>query len=508
MAPEKEPQAESDEQFRARLDDHIARFTIPLQRAKIARIVSGDAREYEEALAVYDEAMVQDDTTLARLDRLKEDPDSQKAHLARMIKGYVCSSEQGDLGTTINQVRRDWREIRASLSSPDGTIRGASLLLGALLSEQDPDRKNMLFTTLHAKDEDLASLMIALRNARNAYARQEGHTNYFSFMLAEMGVSEKNIVLKAEGWFRQMNALPRTPDEKIQALHVEDMYDTQDVSRRVAHRFGLGDSYERISFHLLGNESETASCVPIDPPGEVAVIVPENSTNLWLKNTFFNEIGHALHFASMAEHLPYVFRVSMGEMPWEEAMDALFTHLAMAYMVEAPAEAPGDESKKRLAWVTYADSIRSLQGSLLRFFFDAYFYATDEQDPGRISKEWSQIKRRLYGKDHPLYRGADAPEGYEGPLYEWDNDYWITEHPVDLDHLFGEMIAAQLREYWKKAGGTLLSPEFGEWLRKTCWEPGFSIPWRELLKDATGEYLNPKYFFNELEDMKKRFAES
>lgn len=132
----------------------------------------------------------------------------------------------------------------------------------------------------------------------------------------------------------------------------------------------------------------------------------------------------------MAEDLQYVFWIPMGVRPWTEAMDALFTHLAMTHTAGTPAETSGDESKKRLVLVTYEDSIRSLQSSLL-------------------------------------------------------------------------MIAAQLRAYWLKVGGTLLSREFGEWVRKTCWEPGFSKPWRELLKNATGEDLNPQHFFDELEKMKK-----
>jgi hypothetical protein len=343
--------------------------------------------------------------------------------------------------------------------------------------------------------------MIALRDARNAYARSQGYDNYFSLELAQMGFTQKIVHSDVREWFKQMHALPSFPDETMRSLSpIESLYDTRDVTRRVVERLGLGDAYDRITQYELGNGGETPKTIPIDPPREVAVVVPYNSTNLWVKNAFFSEIGHGLHYASMKDDLPYMFRLGSNAMPWREAMDALFVRLATMHIREDPTIKEG----KLLEAIDYERKIRSLCGTMIRTFFDAYFYTTTEQNPDVILREWKRIKLDLYGKDRPLYAVVDVPDGYERVVHEWANDSWITERPVELGFLLGAMIAAQIRAYWLKNGGTLLSREFGAWIRETCWEPGFSKPWRELLRDATGEDFNPRYFLDELEEMKRQ----
>ncbi|MBI4225615.1 hypothetical protein HY612_00715 [Candidatus Roizmanbacteria bacterium] len=61
-----------------------------------------------------------------------------------------------------------------------------------------------------------------------------------------------------------------------------------------------------------------------------------------------------------------------------------------------------------------------------------------------------------------------------------------------------------MRAYGRKNCGGILTPDFGDYLRYKVYRPGFSKPWRQLLREATGENLKPVYFQQEMQELSTR----
>jgi len=99
---------ETDERFLTSLDGRIARFTIPVQRARIEKITSGNSVAFLETVDVRSKELTTDEETLSRLDQLMEGPDLKKTHLATMIRNYLSTHEETSFLQTEDNALRDW----------------------------------------------------------------------------------------------------------------------------------------------------------------------------------------------------------------------------------------------------------------------------------------------------------------------------------------------------------------------------------------------------------------
>lgn len=222
---------------------------------------------------------------------------------------------------------------------------------------------------------------------------------------------------------------------------------------------GHSDLYEKLTIITSGS-GVISRCVPVDPPREVVVILPESNVDPH-HVVLLHEVGHGVHAAGISDGLLY------GD---QEVLHRFETAL--------------------LAW-----RVNSLRKHLRVLAIHLLLYRDEPVQDNAIQNEIAVIQRRFFPHvqhTHPFW---------------WANDMYVVEYAFyGINYIYSWMIAAQIRAWWKRTHEeSILSEGFGDFLRKRCYAPGNSVPWRELLKDATGEDFNLQYFFDELEEMKRRY---
>lgn len=266
---------------------------------------------------------------------------------------------------------------------------------------------------------------------------------------------------------------------------LDHFLNTKDALETAIHRLGHEDLYAKLTVIVSDKRYAIVRCVAVSPPHEVVVIVHEPARDDTHElSTQFHEVGHGLHFAGMSEDMAYIERVMVS--PWNEAMAFLCEDL----MLE-PGVLVAEENRDAL------DEVLALQMASRLFFvrvilrnlaLNAVLYGNEQWPLDALTEKISAIQRRFFPlrkNNHPLW---------------WANNTHIVEYPFyDINYLYGYMIAAQIRAWWKRTHDEpILSKAFGDLLREKCYQPGSSVPWRELLRDITGEELNPQYLVEEL----------
>jgi peptidyl-dipeptidase A len=120
-------------------------------------------------------------------------------------------------------------------------------------------------------------------------------------------------------------------------------------------------------------------------------------------------------------------------------------------------------------------------------------------DPGRdLNTLWWDLVERFQMLRRP--EGRDAPD--------WASKFHFSSAPVYYhNYLLGEMTASQIERHLLHTvlgGGEtaarryVSAPEVGVFMAGSIYRAGRSHDWRETLKQATGETLEPRYFIDAL----------
>jgi peptidyl-dipeptidase A len=133
---------------------------------------------------------------------------------------------------------------------------------------------------------------------------------------------------------------------------------------------------------------------------------------------------------------------------------------------------------------------------MLRFEKSMYEYPTQD-----LNKLWWDLVEK--------YQMLKRPEGRNAPDYA--SKIHIATVPVYYhNYMMGELFASQLhhaicRELYKDVDPNQViyvdNKDVGQYMRRRVFERGRQLPWNDLTKEATGDFLNAKAF---AEDFKKK----
>ena len=373
--------------------------------------------------------------------------------------------------------------------------------------------------------DDLRELVML----RNQAAQHLGYSNYHVMQLA-LNEQDQAAVLRL---FDELDALTKEPfleakqaidrslakqygidPSQLRPWHYHDPFfqeppsvyeadldapfanvDIVDVCRRFYQGIGLpvDDVLARSDLYEKPGKSPHAFCTDIDRNGDVRVLVNIVPNEYWM-GTMLHELGHAVYSSKyIPRELPYLLRTE-SHILTTEGVAMMFERFSKnGKWLEAMGVPIADEAAYSRA------AARMRRDQLLIFSrwcqvmlrFEAELYGNPRQD---LNKLWWDLVER--------YQGLHRPKGRNAP--DFASKIHIVSAPCYYhNYMMGQLFACQVhrtiaREVLKAEDVAnayyTKDPRVGKFMRERVFGPGKKLPWNELTRHATGEFLNAKAF--------------
>lgn len=255
----------------------------------------------------------------------------------------------------------------------------------------------------------------------------------------------------------------------------------------------IGDVIARSDLYEKKGKNPHAFCTDIDRSGDVRVLCNVVPNEQWM-STLLHEFGHSVYSSkNIPQSLPYVLRTEAH----------ILTTEGVAMMFERMA--------KRRAWlekmgglVADAKAFDETAAKMLRYQllifsrwcqvmlrFEKSMYENPDQN---LNKLWWDLVEK--------YQEVNRPKDRSAPDYA--SKIHIVSAPVYYhNYMMGELFASQVhhaiaREVMKGADPRTVTyagnRDVGDFMKKRIFEPGRTLPWNALIRQATGSELNAKAF--------------
>lgn len=453
--------------------------------------------------------------------------------LARQVDVLTNSYLENQVDTALLKKIVDLStKVEQTFSTFRGTIDGKKVtgndILDILKNETDSKKRKKAWLASKQVGEVVADDVIQLAKLRNQAARKLGFDNYHTMKLA---VGEQDVQVVSQIFdelygltnepFRKLKSeldnklakLYQVPVHKLQPWHYHDpffqetpliydidldaYYKDKDVKKLAAEFYqGINLPVESIlqASDLYEREGKNphAFCIDIDKEGDVRVLCNLKNNESWME-TILHELGHGVYDKYMDPEVPYLLRQPAHSFT-TEAIAMFFGRLSRnASWMQAMLNL-SDQQKKDIEEVTvkYAQMKQLIfaRWAMVMFNFEKAFYADPDQD---LNELWWYLVEK--------YQFIKKPSGRDEP--DWASKIHIVSYPAYYhNYLLGELLASQLNHYiaqniLEQDPSTVCyvnEPKVGDFLKKKIFEAGDVYPWNEMIKRATGEYLNPSYF--------------
>jgi peptidyl-dipeptidase A len=288
----------------------------------------------------------------------------------------------------------------------------------------------------------------------------------------------------------------RTP--LIFQLDLDTYYKNNDV-KELARTFyaGVGlpvdDILARSDLYDREGKNPHAFGFDADRKGDVRILANLNNDERWME-TILHELGHAIYSKYHDPNEPYLLREPAHSFT-TEAIAMFFGRLSrnadwMHQMLNLPQE---DYQKiQKISWeYTQSQQVLFARWALVMYHFEKQLYANPDQDLNSLW--WDLIEKYQYVKRPP--GSLDAG---------WASKLHFTVAPCYYhNYMLGELFASQLHHYLvhnvlqrqsDEGVGYVGEKQVGDYIRRKVFAPGALYYWNDMITQATGEPLTPKYF--------------
>ena len=385
----------------------------------------------------------------------------------------------------------------------DGQEISRAELNRMIRTDPDPERRRKAWETFgqlsEAMEDDLRDLMWK-RNEKVELLGREIDYAVFSLMVQAINVEWlKKMTGKLEERTREpyrefINSLKEELDIEVlhpwdiqyamhQAASLPDEYFPADRAVPTLLDFvkAIGLSADKVPIKMV------EEAIPQDVVGTIIeipntyrlIVTPAEGQRFY--STLFNEYGRGLYAAHIRAKKPifkgYEWVLGAASSAYTEGMAEImaeFTRnpLWLKKYTGLPDEQIRQYMKVRSHLELY--SIRSLM-STISFELEVYKDLYRDQD---------ELRREI----DRAFLMVDIPE--DVPSY-WASTTPLVSYPVSYqNYLLAAVVAAQVHQALRKqfGDGVIDSPEVGPWLIENVYAPGESVPWRERIRQATGNW--------------------
>lgn len=527
---------ETERQVQGWIDAHVARLAPPLRESNRAA--------WDAATGGGEEAAERAARARAEVKRIYSDPDD----FAR-VRAWDEGAAGGDPLTRrqLSLLRREFTANQLPVETIEDLVRRSSTLeqlfhtfrstldgervtdnaiIDVLREEADEGRRREAWEASKQIGREIAEPLRELVRRRNAAARALGFENYYVMELWLQELDEERLfgILgefeartdEAFAAFRaeldeRLAARHGVAPEALRPWHWEDpfsqvapsvggvgldrVFADRDFVPIAAEFFrGLGlpvdDVLSRSDLYEREGKDQHAFCMDVDREGDVRVLCNLRPNEKWA-GTLLHELGHAAYDVFLPRSLPFLLRQPSHTLS-TESIAMYFGRLTRdpRWLREVMGAALSDTEAEDVRAQLRASMLVSARWILVMCHFERALY----RDPDRadLNSLWWDLVERMQ-----LVR---RPDGRDEP--DWAAKIHFTFSPVYYhNYLLGELMASQISAASRAdvpadrsvAGQTSV----GRFLRERIFNPGASLSWDDLLVEATGEGLSPRFFVEE-----------
>jgi peptidyl-dipeptidase A len=528
----------SHAQFRAFLEDHLSRIEPLFRAVRLAywdATISGKKADFDryaelnvEFLKIYSDAGAFKKLKTWREEDSITDPVDRR-QLDLLYRAFLSNQLPSRL---IERITRLSSEITNKFNVYRATVDGETLtgnqVRRVLRESTDSARLERVWKADKGVGLVVRDDLLELVRLRNEAATTLGFDNFYTMSLSLDEQDETDIVDLFDGLeeqtsrsFREMKAkvdgvlcerYGLSTDElrpwhyqdpyfqeapHVHDLHLDTYYENEDILTLVSGFFkgiGLevGDILERSDLYEKPGKEQHAYCMDIDRKGDIRILANIRSDEAWT-GTMLHELGHAVYDRHIDPSLPFVLR-QHAHVFTTEAIAMLFGRLSKdADWIQRTIGIPDRER------ASIAPAVRKHQ-KLAQLVFTRWcqvmvrFERALYRDPGQdLNTLWWELVERN--------QMVTAPDGRNEP--DWAAKIHIVTAPVYYhNYMLGELLASQLDHFIQRhvlGSGDERLPmsdrsEVGEYLKESVFRFGRRFHWDRMIREATGEPLDPRYF--------------
>jgi len=451
-----------------------------------------------------------------------------KRQLIILYNSYL--GNQGDINL-INKILEKSTAIEQKFNTFRAKINGKELtdnqIKNILKTETDSKKLQEAWEASKLQGELVAKEVIDLVKLRNQLAQSLGFKNYYHLSLEcseqnegdliktfdKLNHSTKSIFKEAKGEIdRFLSKKYKTPDLKpwhyqnlffqeappVCNVNLDKFYQSDILDKAVKFYASIGldvsDIVQRSDLYEKPGKYQHAYCMDMDKEGDVRTLMNLKNEENWMDTTL-HELGHGIYSKSVNKNLPFLLR-DQSHILTTEAIALLFgknsknSSFLRKFCNADPKEieAIGEDLMKarRLNQLVFS------RWCEVMFNFERKLYDNPDQDLNKLW--WDSVKQ---------YQGIDF---YRNKA-DWASKIHLVSSPAYYhNYMIGELFAAQINHY---IGKNILKQEsvknldysghkeIGNYLISKIFSPGAVYKWDELIKNSTGEDLNPEYWVKE-----------
>jgi peptidyl-dipeptidase A len=414
----------------------------------------------------------------------------------------------------------------------DGKKVNDNDILKILKTERNPYKRRKTWEASKQVGKEVAPLLIELVKLRNQAARQLGYDNFYLMSLATDEQDADEVIqtfdelhnLTREPFARMKHGLDERMAktfgitvERLRPWHYEDPFfqeppqlegvdldaffkgkNIEELGRTFYTGLGLpvddilksSDLYPRAGKYQHAFEND------IDRSGDIRVMLNITENEYWM-STLLHELGHAAYSKYIDSGLPFLLRVETHTF-LTEAIAQLMER--QSYNADWLQTMVGISEKEKEA--VRRSQLEKLSTKALVFArwaqvmtrFERSMYREPDQDLNGLW--WNLVEE---------YQLVKRPEGRNEP--DWAAKIHLAQYPCYYhNYMLGELAASQIlnaicRRVMHQDSLSELSfagkVAIGDYLRREIFRAGSRLHWNDLLKQATGEGLTPRYFVEE-----------
>jgi len=536
MTAPKKAAEHADQVLKKFIDKHVAKVAPLSKQLNLTywdATTTGNKEAYAKSsqLEIEIRKLYSGKADFALLKKMREEKKVKDPILARQLEILYLDFQENQIDQALMEKMVNLStEVQKAFNEFRGTIDGKQVtdndIYDILKSSKDSAKRKEAWLAYKARGALVRDKVVELAKLRNQAAKSLGYQNFYEMRLklieqdpAQIKKIFDDLAAQTDKPFGELmtkvnKVLAKRYKIKpadLRAWHYEDpffqeapsvgkvdldpLFKDADQKAMVNEYFkGIGldpsDILERSDLYEKKGKMPHAYCIDVDRKGDIRILANLRPSEKWT-STLMHEMGHAVYDKFIDAQLPWLLREAAHSFT-TEAVAMFFGRLTrnpdwLAGMLKLADDkiAPLSEDLKfqlRLSMLVMA------RWTMVVVHFERELYNNPDQD---LNKLWWDLKKR--------YQLLTPPEDRNAP--DWASKIHIAAWPVYYhNYMLGELMASQMHAHLAKliskdkdltfVGQT----EIGKFMKEKIFKPGKHLRWDELLKSATSESLNPKYF--------------